>query len=158
MPDRQRPAVANGFQSSSALLIIDSFAALTGRPLVDGLVGADSAGEKLYHAPFVVLAHDTASDPVFFYANLAAQELFELDWPQFVALPSRLSAEPLAREERARLLARVSRDGYIDDYAGIRISASGRRFRITGATVWNLIAAGSRYQGQAAMFSRWARC
>jgi len=59
------------------------------------------------------------------------------------------------REERARLLAAVTARGFIDDYSGIRISKTGRRFRIAQATVWNLLDEHGRYAGQAAMFSRW---
>ena len=54
-------------------------------------------------------------------------------------MPSRLSAEQLLRDEREQLLARMSRDGLISDYNGVRISATGTRFRIERATVWNLI-------------------
>jgi hypothetical protein len=43
----------------------------------------------------------------------------------------------------------------VDNYSGIRISASGRRFRIENATVWNLADAGGRIHGQAATFHHW---
>ena len=46
-------------------------------------------------------------------------------------------------------------NGFIDDYAGIRISKTGRRFRIAQATVWNLLDERGIYSGQAAMFLRW---
>ena len=59
------------------------------------------------------------------------------------------------RDERARLLAAVTANGFIDDYAGIRISKTGRRFRIAQATVWNLLDESGTFSGQAAMFSRW---
>jgi hypothetical protein len=150
--DRGEPDAANGFQAASAALIAASHLRLLRRPLLPD--GADIA-RRLYHAPFVVLAHDTAPDPVFFYANLAAQQLFEMSWRELVRLPSRRSAEPLAREERQHLLDRVARDGCIDDYAGVRVAASGRRFRIAGATVWNLLDADGRAVGQAAAFSDW---
>lgn len=104
----------------------------------------------LYEAPFAVLAHDTAPDPVFFYANLTAQRLFEMSWAEITALPSRHSAEPVAQEMRQRLLDRVTRDGFIDDYEGVRVSKSGRRFHISGATVWTLSGG-----GQAATFAAW---
>jgi N-carbamoylputrescine amidase len=54
-------------------------------------------------------------------------------------MPSRLTAEAPDREERARLLAEVTAKGFIDHYSGVRVSSSGRRFRIEGAVVWNLI-------------------
>ena len=131
-------------------LLADSFLRLTGRPLVD-----DVSPECLWAAPRVIVAHGTGADPVFFYGNRCALDVFEMDFPSFIRLPSRYSAEPLNREARARLLERVARDGYIDDYAGVRISAQGRRFRIEAATVWNLLDAAGAIHGQAATFERW---
>lgn len=133
-------------------LIVDSYQRLTGRPLVADGVDVASA---LWQLPQVVLAHGTEPDPVFFYANRLALEVFELTPSQLMEMPSRLSAEALLREERARLLDRVSRDGFIDDYSGIRISSTGQRFRIQQATVWNLIDSDGIHHGQAATFSRW---
>lgn len=133
------------------LLIAESFQRLLGRPLVEG----DDLPAALWAAPRVIVAHGTQADPVFFYGNRLALELFEMDWATFTQLPSRFSAEPLAREERARLLERVTRDGYIDDYAGVRISATGKRFRIENAVVWNLVDAVGVCHGQAATFDRW---
>jgi len=53
------------------------------------------------------------------------------------------------------LLAQVTEHGFIDDYSGIRISKSGRRFRIGRATVWNLVTERGEPCGQAATFDRW---
>jgi hypothetical protein len=139
-----------------ARLIIDSHDRIVGRPLLERSVVPDP-WTALWLAPKAIVAHGTQSDPVFCYGNRMALELFELDFAAFTALPSRLSAEPLAREERAVLLERVSRFGFIDDYAGIRISSTGRRFRIERATVWNLVDAEGGYRGQAAAFSYWTR-
>jgi hypothetical protein len=149
------PGPDNGYQVASAGMILDCHEALTGRRLIATSGSAAAVAEALYRSPMVVLAHDVAADPVFFYANLTAQALFEMPWPMLVRLPSRYSAEPLARDERARLLDRVSQHGYIDDYSGIRVSSSGRRFRIGAATVWNLSGADGRLLGQAAAFSKW---
>jgi hypothetical protein len=139
-----------------ALAIVASHRDLTGRALIDVSAGADDAAiaQALYTAPCVVLAHNAAADPVFIYANRTAQKLWELDWDAFLALPSQKSAAPHARAERAALLARVRVRGFIDDYRGERVSASGRRFTIEQATVWNLPAGAGR-SGQAATFSRW---
>ena len=153
--DRTEPDSSNSFQANSAQLILSSYRALTGQSLIGEDSLGVSAAEALYRAPVVILAHDATTDPVFFYANLAAQTLFELPWCDLVRLPSRLSAEPLARDERARLLEEVSRQGYIDNYAGVRISRSGKRFRIRQATVWNLVTPDTAVRGQAAAFSRW---
>lgn len=131
-------------------LIADSFQRLLGRPLLNV-----AAGETLWTAARVIVAHGTEADPIFFYGNRQALQAFEMDFSTFCQLPSRFSAEPLAREERAQLLARVTCDGYIDDYAGVRISSTGRRFRIEQAIVWNLLDAAGNYHGQAATFDRW---
>jgi hypothetical protein len=153
--DRSEPAIGNQYQAGHAALIVASHDRLLGRALLPGGGDPVERARALYHAPFVVLAHDHADDPVFFYANLAAQHLFEMDWAGFVHLPSRFSAEPLARDERQRLLDRVARQGYIDDYAGVRISATGRRFRVANAQVWNLGDPEGRVIGQAAAFADW---
>lgn len=133
-------------------LIADSYARLLGQPLVDS---QDDLAEALWQAPRVIVAHGTEADPVFFYGNRLALHAFDMDFASFTGLPSRYSAEPLARKERARLLERVSRDGFIDDYAGVRISASGKRFRIERAVVWNLVDPAGGHHGQAATFSHW---
>jgi predicted DNA-binding protein (UPF0251 family) len=78
-----------------------------------------------------------------------------MSWAELTRTPSRLTAEAPNREERARLLAEVAARGFIDDYSGIRISKTGRRFRIAQATVWNLLSETGQPCGQAAMFSRW---
>ncbi len=153
--DRSEPSAANQYQAASAGLILDSHRQLVQRELLAHSTSVSHLARELYHAPFVVLAHDTMPDPVFFYANLLAQQLFEMTWQEMVRLPSRLSAEPLAREERQRLLDRVASHGYIDDYSGIRISRKGKRFRIERATVWNLVAGNAAVVGQAAAFGSW---
>ncbi len=67
--------------------------------------------------------------------------------------PSSASAEPVHRDERRRLLDEVGRRGFIENYSGIRIGKSGRRFRIKQATVFNLLDDKDRYLGQAATFA-----
>lgn len=130
-------------------LIADSFARLLGRSLVEP---DDDVVAALWHAPCAVVAHGTEPDPLFYFANRAALVAFECDVESFVGMPSRLSAEAPLRGERQSLLDRVSRHGFIDDYAGIRISATGRRFRIERAIVWNLVDGDGFRHGQAATF------
>ena len=134
-------------------IMCTSYAHWTGRQLVAAADGnAAESVRQLWTAPFAVVAHDTQADPMFNYGNVCAQQLFGMGWREFTRLPSRLSAEPLAREERARLLARVTQHGYVDDYAGVRIAKNGTRFMIRNATVWNLMDQDGRYCGQAARF------
>jgi hypothetical protein len=149
------PAAANDFLAAQATLLLNSYKRWMGRDLVDPALAPVAAARALYEAPFVVLSHDTSADPVFTYANKTAQTLFEMSWPEIVGMPSRYSAEPVARDERERLLADVSQRGYIETYSGVRIARSGRRFLVRNATVWNLVDDQGCYRGQAASFSHW---
>lgn len=133
-------------------LLADSYRRLVGESLTPEGMTAEQGMRWLYaDAPFVVLAHNTAPDPVFIYGNKAAQRRFGYEWEELTVLPSRLSAEAIERGERQRFLERVARDGFVTGYGGIRIAKSGQRFRIENATVWQLIDAEGRYCGQAAM-------
>jgi hypothetical protein len=132
--------------------IAASYLALTGRDLIDPRAEPAMA---LWEAPLAIVAHGTEADPLFFFASKVALERFGMTPAQFLGLPSRFSAEAPLREERQALLDRVSRHGFIDDYAGVRIAADGRRFRIEAATVWNLVDPDGSVHGQAAAFSRW---
>lgn len=137
-------------QSRSIARIATSYHALTARHLVPP---SDDIVTALWHAPEAIVAHGTEPDPIFFFGNETALRLFEMSFEDFTRLPSRLSAEPVARDERARLLDRVTRLGIIDDYAGIRISSTGRRFHIANAAVWNLTDTQRNPAGQAASFA-----
>jgi hypothetical protein len=151
------PGPENGFRAAHARLLRNSFHRLTGRELIERAVPASDVGRTLYEAPFAVLAHGTGPDPTFIYGNRTALALFEVEWRELVTLPSRLSAEPVCQMERARLLEQVTAHGFIDDYSGVRISKTGRRFLIRRATVWNLIDETGTYHGQGAMFREWQR-
>ena len=137
-------------------LLSGSYARLTGKKLIpEEAIPGDAAAQArwLYgEAPFCVLAHNTEADPVFVYANRAAQICFEYGWDEITCLPSRLSAEAPDRAERQFLLEAVRRDGFIGNYCGQRIARSGRRFWIENATVWQLIDEAGTLHGQAAMF------
>lgn len=148
------PSADNSYLVEHINLLCHSFQHYLGRDLIDPTLEAVAAAKAIYHAPFVVVSHNTAADPIFNYGNRAALDLFEMTWKEFTALPSRKSAEPPNREERARLLEAVSTQGFIADYSGVRISKSGRRFWIEQVIVWNLIAQGSN-AGQAAVFDQW---
>jgi hypothetical protein len=136
-------------------LLRSSFFHWTGKPLVPEDVMPDEAPRYLDQAHFAVVSHGIEPDPIFNYGNRAALQLFEMREEDFVALPSRLSAEPMAQVERDHLLQRVAAHGFIDDYTGIRISSSGRRFRILQAVVWNVVDHEGHHLGQAALLQRW---
>jgi hypothetical protein len=150
----EEPCESNAFLAGHIQLMRDSLKHWSGCGLMEECDAA-TAARQLYYAPFVLLSHGTEKDPIINYANVAAQQLFEMNWSQFVRLPSRLSAESVLQAERNQLLQRVTEHGFIDDYSGVRISGSGKRFLINHATVWNLQDSDGLYYGQAAMFSNW---
>jgi hypothetical protein len=141
-----------GTSDVHARLILNSYQKWTGRSLLDETVEAGKEFEQLYHAPIVILSHGMEIDPILNFGNRAALELWEMDWETFTHTPSRLTAEPMEREERATFLKAVNENGYVDNYTGVRISNSGRRFYIMQATVWNLTDEIGVIHGQAATF------
>ena len=132
-------------------LIAQSHARLLGHDLV-GPDDDDDVVAALWRSPLAIVAHGFEPDPIFFFGNAAALGAFESDIEAFTRMPSRLSAEAPLREERQALLDRVTTNGFIGDYAGVRISAKGHRFRIGPATVWNLVDSRGQVHGQAACF------
>ncbi len=137
-------------------LLLDSFHHWTGRELLGRAGTAEDQARALFAAPFVVVSHGTEDDPILNYGNQAALDLWECTWEQLTKTPSRLTAEPVDRAERERMLAQAAAWGFIDDYRGVRISRSGRRFRVENAIVWNVVDPAGVSRGQAATFSRWS--
>lgn len=149
------PIWQSSFLIAHTQILNGSLRHLTGRELFSGNLPAAELAKRVYEAPFALVSHGLESDPVLNYGNAAALALWEMSWEELTRTPSRLTAEEPNREERSRLLDEVRRHGFIDNYAGIRISKNGRRFRIQQATVWNLLGPDGQPYGQAATFSRW---
>ncbi|RUS46154.1 MEKHLA domain-containing protein [Cohnella sp. AR92] len=134
--------------------VLNSYRKWTGTDLLK-LTGELSLAEQLNRTGRILLSHGTETDPVLNYGNHAALALWEMDWAEFVRMPSRLTAEPMDREEREKLLRDVRDKGYSNRYAGIRVSRTGRRFRIEDAAIWNVMDERGRMLGQAASFPSW---
>ena len=149
-----KPWLQNGWLQHSQH-IVDSYERLLGQPLVESLGSETELAESLFKAPFVVVSHGTEMDPLLNYANAEALQLWKITVPTLLKTPSRMTAEPMNRDERAELLARTTRDGYVDDYRGIRIATDGKRFLIDRAIVWNLTDKSGNQVGQAATFAHW---
>ena len=135
--------------------ILNSYRHWLGKDLIPRTGDLLDESLRLSQTKFVVVGHGVEADPILNYANKVALDLWELDWEAFCSTPSRLTAEPMHRDERAEMLATTQRQGYIDNYAGIRISSTGKRFKIDQALVWNLIDDYGNPVGQAATFSDW---
>lgn len=155
----QAPQLNNNYHVDHAMLLLESFRRICGRNLIgtadDFSIGnsPSNLAKSLFEADLVVVSHGTETDPIFNYANQRALKLFELNWEDFVALPSRKSAEPMHRDTREKLMKSVKDKGFIDNYSGVRISSTGQRFSIESAVVWNIIDPQGVLRGQAATFS-----
>lgn len=141
---------------AQAKLILSSFYRLFDCELIGSHEPETHRCQTLFEAPFAVLSHGTEADPIFNYGNKTALELFEMEWDDFIKMPSRFSAEEKSWEERAGLLAQVSEYGYIDGYKGVRVSSTGKRFMVEDAIVWNMMDEEGIYRGQAAVLFKWS--
>ncbi|WP_394752431.1 MEKHLA domain-containing protein [Crenothrix sp.] len=150
-----KPDETNDYLAQYLDLLIGSLRKLKGVCLTDSSLSLKEQAKQVFEAPYVLLAHNATADPVFQYANKMGLALFEMSWEEFIVLPSRYSAEPQNRDERESFLHEVSAKGYADNYSGIRISKTGKRFEIKAATVWNIMDSDNIKHGQAALFTNY---
>jgi hypothetical protein len=136
--------------------LLRSFHRVVGQALLPPLDDAILDAQQLFAAPFVVLSHGVEGDPILTYGNALALQLWEMTATQFCATPSRVTAEPMLREDRQSTLDTVARQGYISGYAGVRVSGTGRRFLIENVVLWNVSDDDGNPLGQAASFDRWS--
>ncbi len=147
------PVIQKLIQHSQDLL--NSYEDCVGTELIPRSDSPADEADRLFTAPFVVVSHGGQTDPIFNYGNQTALDLWEFDWDTFTQLPSRLSAEPENQADRDRLLQEARCNGYIQNYQGIRISRTGKRFSIENVTLWTVRDAQGSAIGQAATFSDW---
>jgi len=135
--------------------LLNSYHHWIGRELLERVGEPDFQAQVLFEAPFIVVSHGREDDPILNYGNQMALDLWEMTWDRLVHTPSRLTAEPVNRAEREWMLEQARRRGYLDTYRGVRISATGRRFLVEDALIWNVVDHQGQGVGQAATFSRW---
>lgn len=136
-------------------ILAASFQRLLDRQLIENFTNPAQLAEALFHAPFVIVSHGTQADPILNYGNQAALQLWELSWDKLIQTPSRLTAETGDRSTREKMLSQVAKQGYTDNYCGVRISSTGRRFLIKQTIIWNLTDESGKSCGQAATFPEW---
>ena len=135
--------------------LLDSYHNLTGLYLIPKNLKIENLKDYFDQLDFVLLSHGTEADPILNYGNRKAYTLWEMPLEEFLKTPSRKTAEVPLREERERLLQNVSQKGFINDYSGIRITKTGKRFQIHQATVWNVTDETGIKIGQAATFKNY---
>ena len=150
IPVWQQPEIIRWIQ-----IVADSYRQLLGKNLIDSVNTPEQLSKALFDAPFVLVSHGIQADPIFNYGNQTALQLWSLSWDEFIKTPSAASAEPIAREERAIMLKQAKEQGYIENYQGVRISSTGKRFLIKQVTLWNLTDESGYKCGQAATYPSW---
>lgn len=137
-----------------SLLLAHSFLSTTGIVLCDVSSKVELV-QYLYNAPFALVSHGLEEDPIFNYANIQAQELWEMTWDEFIKMPSRSSAGVVEQADRDALLREAKEKGYVGQYFGTRISKSGKMFEIQETILWTLYDERKVCRGQAAFIPRW---
>lgn len=135
--------------------LLRSFQHWTGSALLEPTDEPKTVAQQLFEAPFVVVSHGIETDPIFNYGNQIALNLWELDWHQFTQTPSRRTAEQAEQADREILLQQAREKGLIRNYQGVRISSTGKRFRIENVILWDVLDESGQQCGQAATFDRW---
>ncbi len=153
------PHTLPSLQSYSRLMA-QSFQQFTGLSIlgitpIAALSDAELA-RAMFEAPQAIVSHGTELDPIFRYGNATALRLWEMEWADFTRLPSRLSAESVSdiQSDRDALLKAALVKGWVDNYSGIRISRSGRRFDIQDTVLWNVVDTQGVHHGQAAFIRK----
>ena len=134
-------------------ILLDSFEKLVKKQII--VRTGDSAKDLklIEESEFVLLSHNGEQDPKLNYGNQFALDLWELNWDDFIKTPSRETAEIDLRTRREEVLKIVKEKGFYDKYEGIRISSSGKRFKIKNAIIWNVLNESEVRIGQAAYFT-----
>tara|TARA_X000000368_G_C22834488_1_gene624868 strand:- start:106 stop:549 length:444 start_codon:yes stop_codon:yes gene_type:complete len=132
--------------------LLDSYKKFIKQDLIDRSGDVKKDFDIINNSNFIVVSHNGAMDPILNFGNKAALSLWELSWEDFIKTPSRKTAELDLREKRQEMLSIVARNGFFDNYEGVRVSASGKRFRIEKAVIWNILNDDGNKIGQAATF------
>jgi len=135
--------------------LLNSFKHWTERELLVRSGSAEEQSRSLFEAPIVLVSDGLEADAILNYGNAAALKLWEMDWERLTRTPSRATAEPGLQAERAKLMQEVSAHGFAEHYNAVRISGSGKRFRIEDTTVWVVLDEQGARVGKAAAFERW---
>lgn len=125
------------------------------RAVGSALVLADDLA-ALYDLDAIVVSHRCDDDPIFVYANRAAQRVWGYSWNEFIGMPSRLSAPPAERAVRGDLLRDGLSRGAVRVRDLIRVRKDGRSFRVDEVLLWNVWDDGGAVVGQAATYARFA--
>lgn len=132
--------------------LVESYVGESGEPFPLKARQTAEVSTRYDGAPFGLLAHNAAADPLFTFANDTALRAFGYTRDELIGMPSRLSASPgVDLEERTRLFQALQSTGHYSPYCGRRRSKNGSTFWIIDTTIWNVTDATGQRLGQAAL-------
>lgn len=131
--------------------LLNSFQHWVGRSLWTVSGSPLEQAQQLFEAPFPVVSHNTADDPIFNYGNRKALMQFNYPWEAFIEIPSRCVAPPVEQAERSQFLARSRAQGWSQNYCGTRFDRLGNSFVFHNCILWNVLDESGQYRGQAAL-------
>jgi MEKHLA domain len=147
------PSPANDYQSEHLLILLENLQRFTGLDLIREYgFSLDRLGEQIFNAEFYLLSHNCAADPVLNYGNRRVLELWEVSWAELTKMHSSETAKSRDRASRSAIMQQVAAQNYVRGYSGVRVSKTGREFRILDVTIWNSFTSDGKSYGQAAWF------
>jgi hypothetical protein len=147
------PGPENDWQVHHVARLLGAFARVTGRDLIAEMkLDPARLGQSAWEGDFALLSHRGDPLATLNYGNRFALDLWQCDWNEFTALPSAVTAPDEDVPERSAMMAAAAAQGYVSNYAGRRISAKGKLFRIENGTIWRLAGLDGEPFGMAATF------
>jgi hypothetical protein len=152
-PILAQPSAENSWQGDHVARLLEAFARVTGRDLITEMkLDPARLGQSAWEGDFALLSHRGDARATLNYGNRFALDLWQCDWASFTAMPSAATAPADDVPERSVMMAAAASHGFVSGYAGRRISARGKLFRIENGTIWRLVDNHGESFGMAATF------
>jgi hypothetical protein len=126
----------------------------TGKTLLEHMTEVPSLEAAHENTRFAILSHGTQEDPIYNYFNRAAMETFQYEPEEIYQLPSRKSAPPDLRVDRAALIQASVERGFQVYTEAVRVTKHGQLFQINEGLLWNVYDNEGNRVGQTALFDR----
>jgi hypothetical protein len=147
------PDIDRNNRSDHLEIVLDNLNRWTGYDLMKEYgFSRSSLAAQIFNADFYLLSHNSDPDPILNYGNNRVLELWEVSWSELTGMYSRETAKSIDRADRAAIMEQVKLQNYISGYNGIRVSKTGKEFKILDVTIWNLFTDRDEPYGQAAWF------
>jgi MEKHLA domain len=152
-PTSAIPDPSNNYHRQHLEIALANLKEFTGIDLIQEYgFSLDKLGEQVFNADFYLLTHNCDRDPILNYGNQRVLKLWEISWLELTQMYSRETAKSSDRLARSAVMEKVAAQNYIRGYNGIRVSKTGREFKIVDVTIWNLFTRDRQAYGQAAWF------